>query len=87
MQANWHETQSQAVDLAVSELKARGAGIAPDIEQDMREGFGNGGQRYGETKIANIPLVTYKGKPTKKFGHITIYRAESGRYEQVNYIL
>jgi hypothetical protein len=87
MQNNWHETQSQAVEAAIAELKAAGAVLLPDIEQDMREGFANGGQRYNETKMANVPLASHKGKSTKKYGHVTIYRAESGRYEQTTYIL
>ncbi len=81
------ETLSESLDNAFAELKDRGAVIAVDIEQHAREMFGDGGIRYNETRSANIPLVSYKGKATKKAGHITIYRMESGRYEQTNYIL
>lgn len=81
------ETLSQSLDRAFLELRDRGAAISADMEQQAREGFAFDGVKYGETKMANFPLDSYKGKPTKKGGHISIYRMESGRYEQTNYIL
>jgi hypothetical protein len=82
----WHDTLSQALDAGMVELKER-ATISPEQEQQMRETFAFGGLRYGETKQAHGELESYKGKPTKKFAHLTIYRAESGRYEITTYVL
>lgn len=42
---------------------------------------------YGETRRANFEIARLKGKPTKKWFHMVIYRAETGRYELTAYIL
>ena len=42
---------------------------------------------YGQTFSKSYPLKTLRGKPTKKWAHMVIYRMESGRYELANYIL
>lgn len=42
---------------------------------------------YQTTMVGHYPLASFKGRGTKKYAHMTIYRMESGRYELVNYIL
>lgn len=45
------------------------------------------GVPYGHTVEAHAELATYKGKPTKKWGHVTIYRQPTGTYELNVYVL
>lgn len=87
MKSPWHDTLGQALDAAFAELKEGGAVISTENETLAREAFAFGGMKYNETRISNVPLDSLKGKPTKKFGHATIYRAESGRYEVTTYVL
>ena len=42
---------------------------------------------YQTSMEGHYPLASFKGRGTKKYAHMTIYRMESGRYELVNYIL
>lgn len=42
---------------------------------------------YGQTKRADLGLVGIKGRQTKKFFHVSVYRMDSGRYELTTYIL
>lgn len=42
---------------------------------------------YGQTLSANFEILTLKGKPTRKWYHIVIYRMDNGSYELVTYIL
>jgi hypothetical protein len=81
----WHDTLSQALNAGISEMQSRGAVLLN--EQELREGFAFGGMRYNETKMGHAPLESYANKPTKKYAHVTIYRAESGRYEVTAYVL
>lgn len=81
----FHETLSEAVYAAKAELLARKAVIAPNAP--CRFSPCHGGMAYGQTLSENYPLESYKGKATKKYGHITICRMDTGRYEQNNYIL
>ncbi len=89
MKANspWCESLSLALTAAFAEIEGRQVVIAPDMRQEAENVFIFGGMSYNETKSANIPIVTLQGKPTKKYAHITIYRAESGRYEVTTYLL
>ena len=80
----WHNTLSQALDVGIAEIKAR---AEFKNEQDIRDPFVFDGIKYGCTKEGHAELATYKGKSTKKFAHITIYRAETGRYEVTAYCL
>ena len=43
--------------------------------------------KYGETRRADFEIFTLKGKQSKKWFHISIYRAETGRYELTAYVL
>jgi hypothetical protein len=42
---------------------------------------------YGHSHCFNFEIKTYRGKPTRKWFHIVIYRLDSGRYELTTYIL
>ena len=41
---------------------------------------------YGQTVSKSFPLKSLKGKSTKKYAHLSIYRLETGRYELTSYI-
>lgn len=45
------------------------------------------GVRYGQVVQAHCELVSYKGKPTRKWAHATVERMENGRYELTFYVL
>jgi hypothetical protein len=42
---------------------------------------------YGCTRSRSFALLTLRGKPTRKYFHVTIYRLDSGRYELTTYVL
>jgi hypothetical protein len=42
---------------------------------------------YGTVRTFDFPVIAYKGKPTRKYFHVCIYRDEKGRYELVSYLL
>ena len=50
-------------------------------------GSGIGPVSYGETRQASYEIFTLKGKPTRKWFNVSIYRMESGNYELTTYIL
>lgn len=77
------DTLWQAIEKAESELSEYRAIPA----ENWIESFQFGGIPYGTHKEAHFALSSYKGKPTKKYGHVTITRMDSGRYEVVVYIL
>lgn len=84
-------TLVDALESAVSYLIDQGA------EFDKSEALGPyefGGIPYPQPGadslpcvVSNFPLVSLKGKGTKKYGHIQVWRHESGRYEPNAYIL
>lgn len=80
----YHETLGQAITAGVNYLHNQGAEFD---EAELREPFTFDGVKYGQTKNSHVQLATYKGKPTKKFGHLTIWRDETGRYEVNVYVL
>ena len=81
----FHETLSAALETAFQNIAARHAIIAPaDMENNH---FTFGGMVYGETKSQSFPLESYKGKATRKYAHVTIWRHETGRYEENTYVL
>lgn len=42
---------------------------------------------YGCTLTEDFELLTFNGRPTRKWAHVSIYRLDSGRYELTAYIL
>jgi hypothetical protein len=61
----------------------------PSNEADqfgVREPFNFGGIPYEKTREAHYKLAAFKGKPTKKYLHVSIYQMPSGSYELTRYI-
>jgi hypothetical protein len=81
----FHETLGSAVSAAFDYLSARRAEFDPAFRLDNPFTFG--GVAYGSQKDAHFPLLSYKGKATRKFGHINVWRSETGRYEVNAYVL
>jgi len=79
----YHATLSQALDAAINHAANSRASIA---QSEVHEQFSEG-LKYEETKQAHLSIVELKGKATKKYFHITIYRMSSGTYELTCYIL
>lgn len=77
------ETLCQAIEQAEKELTESRAIPA----ENWQEKYQYGGIPYGTRKEAHFPLESYKGKPTKKYGHVVIERLSQGTYETVVYIL
>jgi hypothetical protein len=80
----YHETLSLALQAAEAHAVCSRAMIDRDA---LREEFATGGIPYGTTRNADLPIQFYKGKPTRKGFHVSIYRMDSGRYELTCYIL
>jgi hypothetical protein len=62
----------------------------PSDEADqfgIRQPFMYGGINYEDKKEAHYKLLTLKGKPTKKYLHVSIFRMPSGTYELTMYVL
>lgn len=74
-----------------AELQEKEIKLKKDGEDDehlfaLTRGF-EGGVNYGETVSANFEIDTLKGKSTRKYFHVSIYRMENGKYEVTSYIL
>ena len=82
----FHAMLSNALDAVNAHLVTRQIEIAED-GKNWANVFCFGGLAYGENKEAHFPLANIKGKTTRKFGHVTIWRNEVGRYEVNFYIL
>lgn len=78
------DTLSAALESARSYFADAGAVLA---SEDWTNTFCFGGVGYEETKETHAEIATLKGKATKKWAHVTIYRMSSGRYEMNAYIL
>jgi hypothetical protein len=81
----YHETLSSAVSAGFDYLTSNRAEFNPELRFDNPFTFDGIG--YGCSKEAHFELASYKGKPTRKFGHVTVWRNESGRYEVNAYVL
>lgn len=79
----FHETLSKALEIGLSYATQNKAEIDATV---IHEKFSSG-MVYGETKEAHAEIATLKGKPTKKWFHLTVWRDTSGRYEVNAYIL
>lgn len=78
------ETLGQALEAAREELKNHDATVA---DESWLEVFTFDGIPYETKKEAHGELTTFRGKPTRKWAHLTIYRMDSGRYEWTLYFL
>lgn len=79
----FHETLAGAVRHAIDSLVRRGIVLADNA---IERAFESGGVSYGHTVEAHGEIATLKGKATKKWAHVTIYRMDSGRYELTVYV-
>ena len=85
----FYPTLSAALDAALANLTARdglleGCGEQREI---LAEPFQFGGIPYGTNKSANYPLLSLKGKKTRKYYHVVLTRMGTGSYELVEYVL
>lgn len=80
----FHETLGATVRHAIDSLIAGGVVLANDA---IENAFMFGGVPYGHTKEAHGEIATIKGKGTRKWAHVSIYRMDSGRYELTLYVL
>jgi hypothetical protein len=84
MTETYFETFAATVDGAMSAAADRQAVLAKPTEiwnlcQDALS--------YGQTRFGDFELESLKGRPTRKFFHVAIYRLETGRYELTAYVL
>lgn len=80
----YFETLAGAVDaIFVNAYSDRGVFAKPTEVWSMCQDH----LAYGQTRTGDFALESYKGKPTKKFFHASIYRMDSGRYELTTYVL
>ena len=80
----YHETLCNALESGIKYLKDQGAEFD---ETAMREKYQYDGINYGQYKDSDVEIALFKGKATKKWAHLTIWRRESGTYEVNAYIL
>jgi len=81
-QSVYFETLGAAFESFLEYVKAAGGEL---VETDFTLAF-VGGVSYGQTRSEHYELASLKGKKTRKFAHVTLYRLESGRYELTNYL-
>ena len=81
----YFETLGSALRAFADNVASKGGVMLADIS-DVAMAF-NGGVSYGHTASRSFELATLKGKPTRKFAHVTLYRMESGKYELTDYVL
>lgn len=77
------ETLWQAIEVAEKQLAESRAIPA----ENWQEKYQFGGVPYGTRKEVHFLLESYKGRPTKKYGHVVIERLSQGTYETVVYVL
>ena len=80
----YHETAGSAMREAqktADEARAVFTDERPDTEMI------SGGVSYGQTRDFHFQLNSYKGKGTRKWFHVSLYRMDSGRYELNCYVL
>ena len=80
----YFETFSQAIDAAVERADRDGAVLSKPTE------IWNLCQEplfYGQYRQGDFQLDTLRGRGTKKYFHVVIYRLDSGRYELTAYVL
>jgi hypothetical protein len=83
--ATHHETLGKAVQCVVDTLNSNEVMLAEP--ERISQPFEFDGIPYGQTKQAHAEIATIKGKKTRKFAHVSIYRMDSGTYELTLYIL
>ncbi len=79
---SYHETLHAALAALTSHLIANG--IEADNADDVTSPYQFDGIPYGTSKESHFEIKFIKGKATRKWGHVTIWRSDKGRYE-INY--
>lgn len=77
----YHETLGQALQ-ACKDYLTKEKAVSTELEDFLH----TGGIGYGQTWRGHFHLSSLKGKNTRKYFHVSIYRMESGRYELTRYI-
>lgn len=85
-QTNNYEMLSKALDAVEQYLAETNSTLDTEENESVQEPYFYGGISYNTTKDAHYKLATYKGKKTKKYLHVSIYRTENGLYELTRYI-
>lgn len=80
----YHDTLGSAIDAIETWLDNNKASM---IRPDWREVTAWEHCGYEQTIQYHFSLGTYKGKPTGRYLHATVYRLPSGRYELTLYCL
>lgn len=81
-----YESLSKALDAVEQYLAETNSTLDPEENESVNEPYMYGGISYETTKEAHYKLSTYKGKKTKKYLHVSIYRTDNGLYELTRYI-
>ena len=81
---DYHSTLSGAVDEIVYRLLRQGAVPA---DPNWRDTFSSLPLYRAQSHRTSFELASLRGKLTKKFFHVNLYRLDSGRYELNTYIL
>ena len=82
----YFETLGEAVRAFVAQTFDKGGVLVENEHAGVADAF-NGGVSYGQTVSRSFELLSFKGKPTRKGAHVSLYRMESGRYELTCYVL
>ena len=83
--SSYHATLCEALSALAIHIASREIVLVETNE--LETPFQYGGISYGTHKEANAEIATVKGKRTKKWAHVCIWRRESGTYEINFYIL
>lgn len=84
MNETYFETFAAAIDGAVraadeaDALLARPSEVWSLVQEPLN---------YGDARQGDFALELLRGRPTRKFFHVSIYRLYSGRYELTTYVL
>ena len=81
----YSETLGETLQKFVSFVESENKAVFEDESGEMFVFFPP--VNYGQTFSKSYPLKSLKGKATKKWAHMVVYRMESGKYELTNYIL
>ncbi len=80
---NYFDRLDQVIGAVEQNLKDENAVLHADASLTDLDGH----LPYGQTRCVDLALVTYRGKPTRKWFHASVYRLETGRYELTCYYL
>ncbi len=80
----YHQTLSESIVALHADILEHGAEIAPEWSCDI---YDKGHIAYDTTHTFDWPIVSLRGKPTRKYFHASIARLSSGTYEVVSYVL